>query len=261
VDDLRGRVALLSGVGPGLGLAVGRALVGAGADLVVAARDARRVEAAAAELAAAGATGVLGVPADVTDAGDRERLVAATLERFGRLDVLVNNAFAMGPMRVADDLDVDDWRGPLEVNVVGTVALSTRAARWMADHDGGSVVMVGSQAARRPAARRGPYAASKAALFVAAQVLAVEWGPLGVRVNTVVPGPIWGEALARHYAGIAERRGVAPEAVLEEVVADVALRRIATADEVAAAVLFLASDRASAVTGQSLDVNCGNWMV
>jgi NAD(P)-dependent dehydrogenase (short-subunit alcohol dehydrogenase family) len=258
VADLRGRVAVVSGVGPGLGLAIGRALVDAGADVVVAARHVGRVEAAAAALRGVGPR-VLGVPADVTDRADRERLVSTTVERFGRLDVLVNNAFAMGPMARAVDLDVDDWRGPLEVNVVGTVALSTLAARWMAEHGGGGVVMVGSQAARRPAARRGPYAASKAALLVAAQVLAVEWGPLGVRVNSVVPGPIWGEALARHYTEIAERRGVALEAVLEEVVADVALRRIATADEVAAAVLFLASDRASAVTGQSLDVNCGNW--
>jgi NAD(P)-dependent dehydrogenase (short-subunit alcohol dehydrogenase family) len=129
----------------------------------------------------------------------------------------------------------------------------------LADHGGGSIVMVGSQAARRPAARRGPYAASKAALLVASQVLAVELGPLGVRVNTVVPGPIWGEALERHYAGVAERRGVAPSEVLDEVVADVALRRIASADEVAAAVVFLASDQASAITGQTLDVNCGNW--
>jgi NAD(P)-dependent dehydrogenase (short-subunit alcohol dehydrogenase family) len=119
--------------------------------------------------------------------------------------------------------------------------------------------MVGSQAARRPAARRGPYAASKAALLVAAQVLAVELGPAGVRVNTVVPGPIWGEALEQHYAGVAQRRGVPPADVLDEVVADVALRRIAAPEEVAAAVLFLASDRASAITGQTIDVNCGNW--
>ncbi len=260
MDVLGGRVALVSGAGPGLGRAVGHALAAAGAEIVLSARDAGRVEALTAELTGLGAR-AHAVAADVTDEADRDGLVATVVERCGRLDVLVNNAFAMGPMKRALDLAVDDWREAFEVNVLGTLALSTAAARWMADHGGGSIVMVGSQAARRPAARRGPYAASKAALLVASQVLAVELGPLGVRVNTVVPGPIWGEALERHYAGVAERRGVAPGEVLDEVVADVALRRIASADEVAAAVVFLASDQASAITGQTLDVNCGNWFV
>jgi NAD(P)-dependent dehydrogenase (short-subunit alcohol dehydrogenase family) len=258
VHDLSGKVAVVAGVGPGLGRAVALALAAAGAEVVVAARDEGRVADLATEVAAGGGSATA-VRADITDAADRRRVVDAAVDAHGRLDVLVGNAFAMGPMRRALDLEPDDWRAVLEVNVVGTVALATEVARWMVDHGGGSIVLVGSQAARRPAPRRGPYAASKAALLVAAQVLAAELGPAGVRVNTVVPGPIWGEALEGHYRGVAERRGVDEAEVLREVVADVALRRIASADEVAAAIVFLASDRASGITGQSLDVNCGNW--
>ena len=171
----------------------------------------------------------------------------------------MNNAFTMGPMARAAELTPTDWRAVFEVNVVATVSLSARAGSLMAERGGGSIVVVNSQAARRGAARRGPYAASKAAMLSAAQVLASELGPSGVRVNSVVPGQIWGDALEQHYEQIAQRRGTSSAEVLAEVVRDIPLRRIASGDEVAAAILFLASDAASAITGQTLDVNAGNW--
>jgi NAD(P)-dependent dehydrogenase (short-subunit alcohol dehydrogenase family) len=151
------------------------------------------------------------------------------------------------------------WREVLEVNVVGTVALSTAFADAMRASGGGSIVMINSQAARRGAARRGPYAASKAALLAAAQVLATELGPDGIRVNSVVPGQIWGDALAAHYDALAQRRGVAVEDVIAQVTRDIPLRRIVGAEEIASAVVFLLSDRSAAITGQALDVNGGNW--
>jgi NAD(P)-dependent dehydrogenase (short-subunit alcohol dehydrogenase family) len=196
---------------------------------------------------------------DVTDAEARAALVARTLAEHGRLDALVNNAFLMGPMARADEIGPDTWREVLEVNVVGTVALSTAAAEAMRASGGGSIVMINSQAARRSAPRRGPYAASKAALLVAAQVLAAELGPEGIRVNSVVPGQIWGDALASHYDALAERRGVPVTDVIAQVTRDIPLRRITTPEEIAAAIVFLLGDRSSAITGQALDVNGGNW--
>ena len=252
------RVAIVSGVGPGLGRAIALALAETGTNVVLVARDAARLEAVAAEVRAQAAEAIT-VTGDITVAADRTRIVEHAVAEWGRLDVLVNNAFALGPMATALDITDDDWRAVLEVNLIGTVAMSVEAARWMAEHGGGSIVMVNSQAARRGAARRGPYAASKAGLLAAAQVLASELGPSGIRVNSVVPGQIWGDALEGHYEGIAARRGSTLDDVVSGVVRDIPLRRIPHAEEIAAAVVFLASDAASAITGQALDVNAGNW--
>jgi NAD(P)-dependent dehydrogenase (short-subunit alcohol dehydrogenase family) len=255
---VKGRVAIVSGVGPGLGRVIARGLADAGARVVLAARSDASLDPVVAELTACG-TEAIAVKADITVADDRARIVARAIAEWGALDVLVNNAFSMGPMAPATEITDDEWRAVLEVNVIGTVGLSVEAARWMGEHGGGAIVMVNSQAARRGAARRGPYAASKAALLVAANVLATELGPQGIRVNSVVPGQIWGDALEGHYEGIAARRGTTVDEVMQGVVRDIPLRRIPSAEEIAAAVVFLASDAASAITGQSLDVNAGNW--
>jgi NAD(P)-dependent dehydrogenase (short-subunit alcohol dehydrogenase family) len=258
MGELQDKVIVVSGIGPGLGRSIALACGAAGARLIVAARTPARVDALVDELTAAGAT-AHGVVADITDDEARVALVARALDAHGRLDGLVNNAFVMGPMASADTLRPDDWRAVFEVNVVGTVALSSACATAMAASGGGSIVMINSQAARRGAARRGPYAASKAALLAAAQVLATELGAAGVRVNSVVPGQIWGESLENHYASIAARRGVALDEVVAQVTRDIPLGRITRPEEIAEAVVFLLGDRAAAITGQSLDVNGGNW--
>ncbi len=257
-DDLAARVAIVSGAGPGLGRSVALLLAEAGADVVVAARDAGRIDAVATEVESAGRK-ALAVRTDITVAADCQALVDAAVDRFGRLDVLVNNAFAMGPMAAMLDVGLHGWREAMDVNLFGTMELSLAAARVMAEAGGGSIVMVNSQAMRRSAPRRGAYAASKAALLAATRVLANEVGRVGVRVNSVVPGQIWGPALEQFYGDVAKRRGVTPEEVYDDIAKDTALRRIPTADEVAEAVVFLASDRARGITGQALDVNAGNW--
>jgi NAD(P)-dependent dehydrogenase (short-subunit alcohol dehydrogenase family) len=173
--------------------------------------------------------------------------------------VLVNNAFAFGPRQLLEDIDLDEWRAPLEVNLLGTMRLSLLAASAMAKRGGGSIVMVNTQAIRRSEPRRGPYSASKAALLSVSRTMAAEWGPRGVRVNSVVPGHIWGPPLEAFFAERASRLGVTPQTVYDEVAKDLPLRRIATSTDVAEAVLFFASDRSAAITGQSLDVNGGNW--
>jgi NAD(P)-dependent dehydrogenase (short-subunit alcohol dehydrogenase family) len=259
--SLADQVVVVSGVGPGLGRALAVAFADAGATLVLAARDEARLRTIAFDVAPHTHDGlaVTWLAADITQPDDRARLVAYAREEWGGIDVLVNNAFAMGPMEPALELGDDDWRGAFEVNLVGTVGLSVEVARVMIERGGGAIVMINSQAARRGAPRRGPYAASKAALLAATQVLASEWGPHGVRVNSVVPGQIWGESLAGYYDEIAARRGTSREEVVAGVVRDIPLRRIPSAEEIAAAAVFLASDAASAITGQALDVNAGNW--
>ncbi len=227
--------------------------------MVVAARRQSFVDGLADEITATGAS-ALAVALDVTHEDGPQQLISATAGRFGRLDALVYNAFVTGPMAPAADCRPQDWRDPFEVNVVGAVRMATAAVPHLSvAPQGGAIVLVNSQAARRSAPRRGPYAASKAALLSVARTLSGELGPQGIRVNSVVPGHIWGEALEGFFTGLAQRRGTTPEAVYESVAKETDLRRLPTPEEIADAIVFLASPLARAITGQSLDVNAGNW--
>ena len=252
------RVAIVSGIGPGLGRSSALGLAHDGATIVLAARNAERLASVADEVRAIGGD-ALAVATDLSNAGDRARLIERAVESYGRIDVLVNNAFAMGPMNPMLETGVEPWREAFEVNVFGTMDLTLGAVRVMQGHGGGSIVMISSQAIRRTAPRRGAYAASKSALLAATNVLANEVGPMGIRINSVVPGQIWADQLRTFYEEVAARRGVEVQSVVDGVARDMALRRIPLADEIADAVVYLASDRASAITGQALDVNGGNW--
>jgi NAD(P)-dependent dehydrogenase (short-subunit alcohol dehydrogenase family) len=252
------RVAIVSGIGPGLGRSIALGLARDGATVVLAARNGDRLDDVAGEVRAMGGE-ALAVVTDLTAADDRARLIERTVDTYGRIDVLVNNAFSMGPMTPMLETGVEPWREAFEVNVFGTMDLTLAAVRVMQAQGGGSIVMISSQAIRRTAPRRGAYAASKSALLAATNVLANEVGPMGIRVNSVVPGQIWADQLRTFYEGIAARRGVEVQTVVDGVARDMALRRIPLADEIADAVVYLASDRASAITGQALDVNGGNW--
>jgi NAD(P)-dependent dehydrogenase (short-subunit alcohol dehydrogenase family) len=255
---LRERVAIVSGIGPGLGRAVAFALAREGAQLVVAARTAESVESLAKELRALGGR-ALGVPTDIVRAEDCRRLAAAAHAEFGRIDVLVNNAFQSAPYALVEDAQMDDWRRIFDVNVFGSIQLSQAVMPHMRAQRAGSIVMINSMSARIIEPRFGGYAASKGALLTAAQTMARELGADGIRVNSVVPGYIWGPALERWFTQLAQQQGTTPEAVYAEIASRTALNHIPDSDEVAAAVLFFASDLSRAVTGQALDVNGGHF--
>lgn len=253
---LAGKTVLVSGVGPGLGRQIARAACGAGASVMLGARSRDVLENVAAELRAAGGRAAVH-GCDVTSDGDCAAIVAATRREFGRLDCVVHNAFAAAaPGLTLAGGELDDWRRPMEVNLFGSLRL-TKAALPELRCSAGSVVFIGSQITRRVFAGRGPYAASKAALLTAAQVLAKEVGPEGIRVNTVVPGRMWGPPLRGHLDRLAAERGGTAEAERRRMVADVALPRLATDEECARVAVFLASDLSAGMTGQSIDVNAG----
>lgn len=252
-------IVLLSGAGPGTGAAIARGLARGGARIVLAARRAESAEAVAEIVRAEGgeATVVLG---DVTSADDRRRMIAACVETYGGLDVLINNAFATGRVGPIEGSDVARaWKAAFEVNVFATMALSEAAIAPMKARGGGSIVMVGTLASRKRQPGLAGYGASKAALLAATESLAAEIGRHRIRVNTVVPSHIDGPNLQAGIAMEAKHRGVDEATVRAEIVAQGLLDHITTPEEVAEAVLFLASRRASAITGQSLDVNAGQW--
>jgi len=254
---LAGRVGIVSGIGPGLGRAIALALAREGADVVLAARTAPALEDVAAEGRAAGRR-ALAVPTDVTRPEQCRQLAEAAHGAFGRIDVLVNNAFRSGPYEPVEQASLEDWRKVFDVNLFGTLALCQAVIPFMKAR-GGSIVMINSMSMRVIEPRFGGYAASKGALLTAAQTMAKELGASGIRVNSVVPGYIWGPALERYFADLARQRGTTPEAVYAEVASRTALGRIPTSEDVAAAVVFFASDLSRAVTGQALDVNAGHY--
>ena len=253
---LEGRVAIVSGVGPGLGQAVAVGCAREGAHVALAARTESNLKDVAREVEALGRQAVC-VPTDVTDPDQCQRLVDATLAELGRVDVLVNNAFTSFPYGKFEDADLAAWRTPFEVNVFGALQLTQRVVPAMKAQGGGSVVMVNSMAARKVRPTMGAYSASKAALLVAAQVLALELGPYRIRVNSIVPGWMWGPNVESYVAYQAKKRGVPEQDVIDELSADIPLGFVPPQEDAAHAVLFLASDQAASITGQTLDVNGG----
>ncbi|HEX6419722.1 MAG TPA: SDR family oxidoreductase [Acidimicrobiales bacterium] len=255
---LDGKVALVSGAGPGLGRDIALALGREGATVAVAARTEKKVRALAAEVEARGAR-ALAVQLDITDPDSCRSAVAEVVAAFGRLDVLVDNAFHDGDHTRFLDADLDRWRHTMEVNLFGTLQLTQVAARQMADQGDGRVVVINSMSAVRIRPRFGAYTASKAALAAATKVLAAELGEHGVRVNGVHPGYIWGDSVEMYFDHLARKKGITPEEQYREVAAETALGYLPPSAEIAEAVVFFASDMSRPVTGQALGVNAGHW--
>ncbi|GAA1198723.1 SDR family oxidoreductase [Prauserella alba] len=253
---LAGKVVVVSGAGPGLGRAIAVRSAHAGADVALVARDGQRLGKVAAEVRELGRR-VLTVPADITDDDACARIVDSTLAEFGRVDALVNNAFAMPPMTDLTEVRIDKLRAGLDVNVFAALRLTRRFAPRLAP--AGSVVMINSAVLRHSRQLYGAYKMAKSALLSVSQSLASELGPSGVRVNSVAPGYIWADMLQAYFAHLASERGVDPQQVYDDTAATTDLRRLPEPDEIADAVVFLASPMARAITGQCLDVNAGEF--
>jgi NAD(P)-dependent dehydrogenase (short-subunit alcohol dehydrogenase family) len=253
------RVAVVTGVGPGIGRSTALALAREGCDVVVAARRAEYLDEVVVELEASGVRG-FAVPTDTGDVAQCRALVERAVERFGRLDVVVSSAAKGSPNHTIMRSDLDDWEQAWLVNVLGPLELFRAAVPHLAAVGGGSIVAVSTLAVRAINPGQGAYAATKAALTVAAQTLAREVGVDGTRVNVVVPGFVPGPNTASMFERLAARRNTTVDAVRDEMAAETALRRLPTPDDIADAVVFLASERARSITGQTLDVNGGRWM-
>ena len=256
LDD---KVCIVSGVGPGLGRSIAHAFAREGARLAVACRREEVAREIASEIEALG-TRAVAIAADIAKPEDRERLVRTTIDAFGGVDVLVNNAFSTGRPGAIEGADIaKTWRSPFEVNVFGTLQLSQAVLPTMKERGGGSIVMINTLAARKRQPGLASYGAAKAALLAASESLAAEVGRYAIRVNSVVPSHIDGPNLRVYFAQEAARHGVSEDEIYRRVAAEGVLRHIPTSDEVAQAALFFASRMSSAITGQSLDVNAGQW--
>ena len=254
---LQGTVVVVSGVGPDLGRTIALRSAQAGADLVLAARTASRLDDVAKEVTALGRRAAA-VATDITDVDSAEHLAEAALAAFGRVDTLVHNAFAIPPLASLADTGLDAIRAAFETNVLAALRLTRLFTPALADSRG-SVVMINSAVLRHSRVSFGGYKMAKSALLALAQSLATELGPQGIRVNSVAPGWVWGNTLKWYFGYLAEQRGVDRQQVYDETAASTDLRKLPEPDEVADAVVFLASSMARAITGQCLDVNCGEF--
>ncbi|MGY0498928.1 SDR family oxidoreductase [Nocardia sp. FBN12] len=254
---LDGKVVVVSGVGPGLGRSICLEAAAAGATVVLAARTESRLLEVAAEIEAAGGA-TLSVPTDITDETAVQNLVARTVETFGRVDALVNNAFSVPSMKPLDRTDFDHIRSSLDMTVLGGLRMTQAFAPALSESKG-AVVMINSMVVRHSEPRYGSYKLTKAALLAMSQTLATELGGKGVRVNSVLPGYIWTDQLKWYFGQVAEKYGITVEQVYEQTASKSDLKRLPEPDEIARAVVFLASSWSSAITGQTLDVNCGEY--
>jgi len=257
---LAGRVALVSGIGPGMGRDISLRLADEGADLVLAARTASRLAEVAKEVEERGRS-ALCVETDIARDDDVRKLVADTVDRYGRLDVVVNNAFHPGTFSPFEHDALDEgFRDTVEVNLFGSLRVAQAAVPIMKEQGGGSIVMINTMSIRNVRQGYSAYAASKAGLEAAARGMARELGPYGIRVNSVLPGYIWGPNVQAHFQQRAEEEGRTPDEIYDEVAGEIALRAIPTSHEIAGSVLFYASDLSRGVTGTALDVNGGHWI-
>jgi NAD(P)-dependent dehydrogenase (short-subunit alcohol dehydrogenase family) len=247
MTGLTGRVAIVTGASRGIGRAVAAGLAAAGATVVVGFRtDPAAAKQVAASVVARGGIAEA-VPLDVTDAGQAVSVVADVARRHGRLDVLVNNAGIL-PRTSFLDVELEEWEAVLRTNLTGAFILSQLAARVMAGQGFGSIVTVSSTNERVASAGCAAYAASKGGLRMLTRQMALELGPLGIRANAVAPGMVETDLNVRQRSD---------SSFGKDAIDRIPIGRFATVDDVAEAVCFLASDKATAVNGVTLFVDGG----
>jgi len=261
--ELAGRAALVTGAAGGIGAAIAAALVEQDVSVLLCDRDACAAEAVASALDVSG-TRALALGCDVAVEPMVRAAVECAHERFGRLDLVVNAAAIRGPALPVGQLALDDFKAVLDVGLTGSWLVSSLAAPALAEH-GGCIVNIGSTAARLPRLGQAAYCVAKAGVEQLTRVLALELGGAGVRVNAVCPGATETALLAA--AAAAEGKSAAD--FIDAVVAGdrasfragIPLRRLAEPADHAAATVFLASDAARHITGQSLFVDGGETML
>jgi NAD(P)-dependent dehydrogenase (short-subunit alcohol dehydrogenase family) len=245
---LDGRVALVTGGSRGIGRATALGLAEAGADVAVASRKRPDLENVAADIKRMGRKS-LAVAAHVGRMDDIRSLVAKVRDEFGRIDILVNNAGTSPAL--ASSLEVDErlWDSIMNLNLKGLFFLSQAVAKVMKEHGGGRIINVASMDGFKPEANIGTYAVSKAGVIMVSRVMALELARYNIRVNTIAPGNV--------HTRLGDSRFLAMPEYEEEMVKRTPLGRIGEPDDIVGAMIYLASDASSFVTGECIVVAGG----
>jgi len=254
---LKEKVAIVTGGGRGIGRAIALRFAAEGAAVAIAARSEREVQAVAAEIQAAKGRAV-GIAADVSKETECEKIVRAAHEAFGSIHILVNNAGIYGPVSPIEKVSPADWDAVLAVNLRGAFLLSRLVVPEMYRRKSGAILNITSIAAKAAFQLNSAYAASKAGLIGLTHTLAAEGARKGVRVNALSPGPVPETKMSQELGrGLADYLQADGDALFKRMVEGILQGRPQTAEEIAAAALFLVSDQSSAITGQTLNVDGG----
>ncbi|WP_173934514.1 3-oxoacyl-ACP reductase family protein [Chelativorans sp. Marseille-P2723] len=246
--DLSGRVCVVTGGGRGIGKSIATALAAHGATVVITGRTQTTLDAAAEEISHAGGK-VDAITADVSSEDDVERLARAVEKRHGVAKVLVNNAGVNAIYKRVEDTTLAEWNEIIATNLTGVFLTCRAFGRGMLTAGSGSIVTISSIGGRVGLGKTGPYCASKGGVELFTRSLAIDWAPKGVRVNTVAPAYVETDLTA----------GLSEHPVLSERITQrTPMRRFAHPDEIAGAVVYLASDASLYVTGQTIGVD-GGW--
>jgi NAD(P)-dependent dehydrogenase (short-subunit alcohol dehydrogenase family) len=255
---LDGKVAIVSGIGPGMGRDISLAFAREGADVVLGGRTLSKLQGVAAEVEALGRR-AHPVVCDIADEDACTAAVNEAAEALGRVDILVNNAYDGGDATSFLEADFDRWRQTIEVNLFGSLAMTRAAVPHLEASGDGRVIMINTMSTQRIQPKWGAYAASKGALATITKTLAMELGPKGIRVNGIHPGYIYGDSVEWYFNHQAEKRGITFQEVYDEVASDTCLGYLPDSEEIAGTAVYFASALAKPVTGQMIGVNAGHW--
>jgi len=257
---LQNQMAIVTGAAKGMGRAISLRLAGEGAHLTLAAREVPPLETLAREVEALGRRALV-VPTDVREETSVRAMVERALETFGQIDILVNTAGITGPIETpVQEVKVEEWDEVLAVNLRGTFLCVKHVLPTMLARRSGKIVNIAGTSGLRGYKLRAAYSSSKWAVRGFTRTVALEAGPYNVNVNCVAPGIVGGDRMDKLCREKARKRGWTPEQVYAEYVNEMALRRVTIAEDVAGAVLFVCSDEARQITGQTITVD-GGWDV
>ncbi len=260
-ETLKDKIALVTGGAQGLGAAIALRLAQEGAHVAIADLKVETAQATAESVATATGRRAIAIGCDVTKEEQVEAMVARVVAEFGRLDLLVSNAGILfsGPV---DEFDAARWRLVIEVNLVGYFLCSKHAMRVMKEQKAGVILQINSKSGKKGSFKNSAYAASKFGGIGLTQSIALEGAEFGVRVNSICPGnlldsPLWKDSLFKQYAA---NQGITEEEVRQKYIDQVPLKRPCTYDDVCNVLVFMASDQASYMTGQAVNVTGGQEM-
>ncbi|WPX09472.1 sorbitol-6-phosphate dehydrogenase [Anaerocellum danielii] len=253
---LEGQVAIVTGAAQGLGEALARRLDKEGCKVVVADINLEGAQKVASELSCA-----IAVKCDVTNEQEVEAMVDKTIETFGQLDLMVANAGILIAKPITE-FSLAEWKKVIDVNLIGYFLCARAAARVMIPRRKGNIIQINSKSGKKGSYKNSAYSASKFGGIGLTQSLALELAEYGIRVNAICPGnlldsPLWVNSLYEQYS---KNQGLTPEQIREKYLNQVPLRRACTYDDVANVLVFLASDEASYMTGQAINVTGGQEM-
>jgi len=249
--DLSGQVAIVSGGGTGIGMAIAEELAKAGADIVICSRNMEHLEKGVTHVTAASGKRCLAIPVDVRKPEDVDKLVEKTLAEFGRIDILVNNAGG-GFKCELEKMTVNGWDTVMNLNLRGTFLFCQAVGKVMIQQKNGNIINISSVAGRDGDAFAAHYGAAKAGIINFTKTLAWEWAKHNIRVNCIAPGPILVEA----YVELLKKAGVT-----ELPKSPFAMGRFGQPAEIAKIAVFLASDASSFITGETVYATGGPLLV